>query len=308
MPMNKTVTDLGGRNVTMPYNVTRVAALVGPSYEKIFLLGGTDKIALMMPQTGAWALRTNPNVTKIPTTSSFQNPNVEDLLSRNIQVVFFWDYADPLASMTKAGIPVVEGSVSNGNPTSAEAFVNAQKKEMEMYGEVLGPSAKQKADAWCAYLDQKVDYVTSRTKNIPEDQRPTVYYVRGPDVLSTHGRNSNTEWLVEMAGGNFVSKNTTQEGLQTVTLEQVLQWNPDVIFMGRLNNTSAIVNNPNWANVKAVKDGKVYVNPDGVMYWDYGSESVLFMEYMAKTLHPDLFARLEHDLGGQGLLLQVLRL
>jgi len=288
-PATKTVTDLAGRAVVMPANVTRVAALVGPSYEKIFLLGQTDKIVLMMPQTWGWAVKTNPNITRIPTTSSFQNPNVEDLVSRNVQVVFFWDYHDPVTSMEKAGIPVITGSTSSGNPVSAEEFVNRQKQEMRMYGEVLGPEAKQKADAWCTYFDQKVEYVTSRTNDIPEDKRPTVYYVRGPDVLSTHGRNSNTMWLVEMAGGNYVAKNTTKEGLQTVTMEQVLVWDPEVIFMGRLDNKSVIVDDPKWADIKAVKEGNVYVNPDGVMAWDYGSESVLFMEYIAKILHPDLF-------------------
>lgn len=46
---NKTVTDLAGRTVEIPTDVQCVAALVGPSYEKIFLLGAQDKIALIPP-------------------------------------------------------------------------------------------------------------------------------------------------------------------------------------------------------------------------------------------------------------------
>ena len=45
--------------------------------------------------------------------------------------------------------------------------------------------------------------------------------------------------------------------------------------------------------MKAVKDGRVYVNPDGVMYWDYSSEGVLLMMFIAKTLHPDIFEDLD---------------
>jgi iron complex transport system substrate-binding protein len=45
--------------------------------------------------------------------------------------------------------------------------------------------------------------------------------------------------------------------------------------------------------VSAVKNGRVYVNGGGLMHWDYGSEGILLMEYMAKTLHPDLFTDLD---------------
>ncbi|ADK14782.1 MULTISPECIES: hypothetical protein [Clostridium] len=38
-----------------------------------------------------------------------------------------------------------------------------------------------------------------------ESEKPKVYYVRGPDALTSHGRNSYTEWYVEMAGGTLVT-------------------------------------------------------------------------------------------------------
>lgn len=290
---NRTVTDIAGRPVTLPANVTKAAALVGPSYEKILLLGATDRIALRMPMTDAWALKVDPMLKGYPTTASYSDPNIEELLSRGIQVVFFWDYPQPLAKMNEAGIPVVVTQLSTGNPSNAEDFIAFEKREVRLYGDTLGPDAREKADEWCAYLDAKVAYVTSRTANLTDDEKPKVYYVRGPDALTTHGKNSYTQWYVEMAGGNMVSKNTTKEGLQQVTIEQVLAWDPDVVFMGRMNNTSMIMDDPKWANVKAVKEGKVYLNPDGVFYWDYGSEGVLLMEYFAKTLHPDLFQDLD---------------
>ena len=40
-----------------------------------------------------------------------------------------------------------------------------------------------------------------------------------------------------------------------------------------------------WSEIKAVKDGAVCLSPGGVMFWDYGSECVLLMQFIAKTLH-----------------------
>ena len=42
--------------------------------------------------------------------------------------------------------------------------------------------------------------------------------------------------------------------------------------------------------MRAVKDGKLYVIPNGVFMWDLASgESVLLAIYLAKKFHPDLF-------------------
>lgn len=287
------VTDLAGRTVTVPANVTRVASLVGPGYEKMIMLGQTGKMVTRGSVSSPWALKVAPDLKNVPTVANAQDPNVEDLLSKNTQVVFFWDTKTPLEKMNASGLPVVVTQVGTGNPDSAEKFLSFEKQEVQLFGQVLGPEAKKKADDWCTYFDEKVKYVTSRTSNLTPDQKPKVYYVRGPDALTTHGRNSYTEWYVELAGGDLVTKNTEKEIMTSVTMEQVLAWNPDVIFMGRVNNTTLITDDPKWSQVKAVKDGKVYVNPYGVMYWDYSSEGPLLMEYIAKKLHPELFTDLD---------------
>ncbi|MDQ7095674.1 ABC transporter substrate-binding protein [Desulfosporosinus sp. PR] len=283
------VTDLAGRTVTLPADITRVAALVGPGYEKMLMLGQVDKLVLTMPISSKWAPVIAPALKSVPTTASFQDPNIEDLLNKKIQAVFFWDYKQPLDKMTAAGIPVIATQVTSGNPTSAKEFVEFQKREVQLFGNVLGPEAKKKADQWCAFLDEKVNYVTSRTGKLKAGERPSVYYVRGPEALTVHGRNSYTEWYIEMAGGDLVTKNTPKEIMDTVTMEQVLAWNPEVIFMGRVNNTDLIMKDPKWSKIKAVQDKKVFVNPNGVMSWDYSSEGPLLMEFIAKTLHPELF-------------------
>ena len=293
---NNSITDLAGRTVDISPDVHRVAALVGPSYEKVFLLGGLDKMALIppFPQQMPWAVKVIPNLTGIPSMASFQDPSIEELMNQKIDLVFFWDYPKPLDKMTEAGIPVLvtQPTTASAEAESIDQFREMIKSEVSTFGAALGSDSKVKADAYNQYFDEKVDKILKVTSAIPENERPKVYYVRGPDTLTTHGKNTYTQWWVNMAGGDLVSSGI-DEMVPKVTMEQVISWNPDIIVMGRVNSTSPVLNDPKWKDIAAVKNGKVYTNPEGVMYWDYSSEGVLLLEYLAKLFHPDKFADLD---------------
>jgi iron complex transport system substrate-binding protein len=294
---NKTITDLSGRTVEIPAPVNHVACLVGPGYEKVALLGELDKVALVSPnsKTMPWAVQVFPNLKNIPVMTSNQDPNLEELMKQKVDVVFFWDYPKPLEKMTVSGIPVVVTQLTlseSQRPKTIDEFRKTIKDEVRIFGVVLGPEARQHSDEYAAYFDQKADRILAVTSKIPENEKPKVYYVRGPKALTTHGNYTYTSWWVNMAGGKLVSHEISQQ-VPDVTMEQVISWDPDIIIMGRVNNTQLITNDPKWKEVKAVKNGKVYLNPNGVMYWDYSSEGILLLEYLAKTFYPDKFPDLD---------------
>ena len=141
-------------------------------------------------------------------------------------------------------------------------------------------------------MDETVGYVTSRTSQLSANELPSVYYIRGPEALSIHGGESYTRYLVDMAGGNLVSKEDP-EGLYTTTMEQVLEWNPEYIFMGRVDNIELVTEDPAFAPIQAVQNGNAYVNLHSVGPADYSTDCFLMMEQIAKTLHPDLFEDLD---------------
>lgn len=278
------ITDQEGRVVTIPANVTRVAAISGQAYEKLILLNQTDKIAVTMSAWTnlPWSSKIAPQLKYIPIED---DPNVEDLMSKKVQVVFCRSYDGTKEKLNSTNMVAVVTQKNSGNPDNVDSFVKYVKQEIALYGEVMGPDAKKTADEWGAYFDQKVSYVTSKTANLTDSQRPTVYYAR--DATTTQGKNSYPQFYVEMAGGKYISGDT--EGIETITPEQLLVWDPDVIFVGRVNSTDIIMNDSKFTNLEAVLNNKVYLCPLGIVYWDYGAEGVLLMEYFAKTLHPDLF-------------------
>lgn len=289
----RTIIDLRGRQVEIPADVQRVATFVGPSYDKTFMLGEAEKIVLLSFPQLPWAQKLNPKLAAIPTTPAYQDPNVEDILQANVDVVFYWHWPKPVEKMADSGIPVVCALGSFTQPGSIAEFINSVKEEVRLYGEVLGKEAQQRAEEYCAYFDETVQRVLSVTSTIPDSGKPKVYYVRGPNVLTTHGKSSNTRWYVEMAGGNLVSKELEIDTFGEISLERVLAWNPDIIMMGRLDSTDTIMHDPKWQTVAAVERKQVYVNPQGHFYWDYGSEGALFLLFLAKTFHPEKFTEID---------------
>jgi iron complex transport system substrate-binding protein len=293
-PPIKLIHDLVDRSVVVPSNVNRVGALVGPGYEKVLLLGGVNKMVCCGVTPMPWAKKFFPSLAQLAGTKNPQSPNIEELLKQDLDVVFFWEIPDVISQITRAGIPVVVTQLgSTTGPQTQQDFINLFKKEIKIFAEVLGGDAQKRADTYLAYFDSVVERVTSVTSQIPAAERPKIYYVRGPKALTTHFGFSNTYWFVNMAGGDMVTKDLTTGIVGDVSMEQVVKWNPDIIVMGRVASTDLIMNDEQWKDIKAVKNGKVYVNPQGAFYSDYGSEGALLLLYLAKTFYPDKFTDLD---------------
>jgi iron complex transport system substrate-binding protein len=290
-----TLTDLAGRKVELAAPIKSGVAIAGPSYEKIFMLGQATKLSgvhfVMIDRP--WVVETNPAVSRCTAIESPAEPNIEGLVALGADAVFFWDYEEPLAAMEQAGLPVIVVQNSSGNPTTVDEFIAYQKREVQVFADSFGEDAKKQAAAWSKYFDEKVAYVKQRVGDIPEAERKSAIYCYGEEGLGVFSTYSYPSFWLELAGGNNIADESGAEMDTVVTMEQMVAWDPDYIFMGRMENTDAVTGGAAWANMKAVQQGNVYLCPDGVMYWDYSSEGVLLMEYLAQKMYPDLFADLD---------------
>lgn len=292
----RTVTNADGTTIVVPAEVERVAALYGPSYEKIVLLGGEDKIVMrgfdnqsMWPWADVIYKRTK-EVPVIP--GSAQTPNTEDLLNNKVQVCFFWTTADQIKKMSDSGIPCVYSS------SGKQAF-DEVKNTLDIYAAVLGGDAPAKSKAYAAYFDKKKKFITDRTANLADSEKPTVYYaVR--KILQTAGKTSQIQDVVTLAGGRCVTAGLDIANQTDIPLEQLLDWNPDFIIIDHCGSTTLgsapaeqtlvdISGDARYQNIKAVQTNQVYISPTGVFFWDAGVQSILQLEWLAKLLHPDLF-------------------
>jgi iron complex transport system substrate-binding protein len=102
------------------------------------------------------------------------------------------------------------------------------------------------------------------------------------------------------AGGDPVWKNAElANSWNTVTIEQIAAWNPDYIFVvsyfSPVNDVVASLKaDPQWSELKAVKDNKIYGFATDVYSWDEADTRwILGLTWMASKLHPALFPALD---------------
>ena len=133
--------------------------------------------------------------------------------------------------------------------------------------------------------------VVSRVARVPMEQRPRVYYARGPAGLETGLRGSiNVEVLDFMGVRNVAAE--MEGGLATVSIEQVLRWDPQVIVTIDLQFAATVRDNPLWQGVRAVRDGRVHLSPKLPFGWvDFppGVNRLMGLWWLGKVIFPSLF-------------------
>jgi len=296
----RNVVDMAGRTVSIPVSPKKVATMQGSAYELLFMLGAKDQIGLVRSDHKALyplALLTNPDLKNYPAISGVgpQSPvNVEEFISKGVDLVIYWNIAQEIDKLNKAGIPVVIISELGFKPNNIDEALRDTTKQVAFLADLLGGDAPQRYEEWKKYFDQTVTLIRSRTLTIPEDKRPVVYWGNTWDtnILSTYTLNSRI-YEVALCGGKLVSVEKGGQFPET-TKEQLLAWGPDVIIVDNHgHNPGKIIEdlktNPDWSSMPAVKNNRLYRIPAGVFFIDKGTARPLCFYWLAKQLHPDLF-------------------
>jgi iron complex transport system substrate-binding protein len=291
----RVVIDRAGRKVRIPAVPQRIACIFGPSYEKLFALGGADRVSVVHNLLVPWNYELNPGLKQIPVVEDFTAPDVEQLLQLRTDLVIYHPFAKQIAHLSAAGLPVVVPYDGRKRQETLEDFIQDCYGQIRFYGEVLGGKARDIAEEYCAYVDERIRKVIAATAKIPTARRPRVFFVcgqvQGPSDTQT--RYSTAYWLVEAAGGTMLTHDESSYFV-SVTTEQMLLWDPDIILVSTLPSVDAFAGDPRWRGLKAVRENKVFMVPEGQFYWShFSTESFLCILYLAKIFHPDLFPHLD---------------
>jgi iron complex transport system substrate-binding protein len=120
---------------------------------------------------------------------------------------------------------------------------------------------------------------------------PLVYYGRGTSGLQTGGTGSINVEVLELLGARNAAAEA-RAGLVTVSLEQVILWDPEVIFTTDPNYWASVWTDSRWRSVKAVAAKRVYLSPHLPFGWfDFppGANRLLGMWWAGKLLYPREF-------------------
>ncbi len=291
-PGLKHVTDAAGRVVALPARVTRVADPWHANNAMVLMLGGADKIVAtsVQAQSQPWLRRLYPRIAQVPAAfNAAGDVNVETLIGARPDVILMaYDGTLPkwAGAVDSYHVPMVL------MPNSSLAGL---KTTARMTGEVLGEKESRVAAEYIRYFDDNIRRVTAITSQLPAAKRPKVLHTASAGILTVDGRQTVIDDWINAAGG--VNAADVVGNGRPVTMEQVAAWNPDVIIVGTApnpQNKQAILDDPRWRQIKAVKEGRVFVNPSGAYLWDrHSAEAALQVLWAAKTLHPAEFADLD---------------
>lgn len=184
--------------------------------------------------------------------------------------------------MGSVPVVVIQSSINATNYTPSIQFS----------GKLLG--ANDKADELVNFYNSVLQEVNGTVSTIPQNQKVRVYYAEGTAGLQTDPSGSPHSQLIDICGGINVAQVPIKQGngISSVNMEQVLQWNPDLIITNNQQFYNGIYTNSSWQNVKAVKDRKVYLAPTAPLGWfdrPPGVNTIIGIPWTAKVLYPDKF-------------------
>ena len=287
-PSTKEVTDMSGRKVTIPTKVNKVCSLSNNTTVDLYTLAPDKLVGLSFapkPDAKKYLGEKYFNIPVLGTTSD-KKLDYESVLKLKPDLIVCSDEDEiyPADDIQKQlNIPVVKVSTD----------LESTDKVYEFLGECLGE--EQKAKELADYSRKTLDNIKSLVKNIPEDKKVKVYYAEGTNGLQTDiSGNVHTEVLDFVGGKNVADISETKVGsMASVSIEQVLTWNPDVILEGATATKgdfyTNVFNDPNWANVKAVKDKTIYKTPAlpfNLFDRPPSAARILGVQWLANLLYP----------------------
>mgnify|MGYP000893316637 CR=1 FL=1 len=268
------LTDSFGREVNIPKQPETIVSLSPSSTEILFALGLGDKVIGVTD-----ACDYPEEALAIEKMGGYQGVNVEGIVAAKPDLII----ADSLTTKE-----VVEQLASLGLPVLAIRATTLE--EMLGHIELIGKAANVTAAAeeLTAALRGRLAAVSDRIKDIPDSERPLVFYEVWHDALMSAGPNTFISDAIVKAGGRNMAADASTDW-PMIDLELLLTKNPEVVLIGHDAQGPADVKaRSNWQTVAAVINDQVYsVNPD--LFSRPGPRLVDAVEEMAKLLYPDLF-------------------
>lgn len=282
------VTDATGRTLQVPANVARVfpagppAAILLYTLAPDLLLGWPranrpEECAYLLPDICA-----RGEVGRL--TGRGNTANLESVLALKPDLIL--DVGSTSTTFVSLASRVQE---QTGIPYALlDGRFDAVASTYRTLGALVGRQSD--AEKLARYAEDTLKTIQDRIADIPPEKRPRVYYARGPRGLTTAlGGSINVE-TIELLARNVAGDN--KGGLATVSIEQVLLWNPDVIVTIEQDFATSVTNDPAWTSVAAVKNNRVHLSPKMPFGWVDFPPSVnrlIGLWWLAKILYPDRF-------------------
>lgn len=301
-PSTVTITDHADREVEVPTNPKRVAVLgiyPLPSMLTVYL-DSCDSIVAMEP--GSMNAAKNgilsqlyPDITNITTDiMDGDDVNIESLLALKPDVVFYnaSDTQD-LEKLENAGLTAVAFSATKWKFNCTETF----NEWMNLLDQIYPEHAVNREELIKKYSTDTYNKIQDTVKNVEEKQKVLFLFQYDENTMITSSSKFFGQWWCDAVGAVNVAQDVPAEKTNAViTMEQVYEWDPDVIVITNFTQAKPddlynnAIGSDDWSNVSAVKNKRVYKMPLGT-YRTYtpSVDSPMTLEWLAQAVYPELF-------------------
>ena len=301
-PATKTITDMYGRQVTVPTTINRVLTTSPVEMELVYLIAPDKLAGLVFTFNGDPPLAPE-KYTSLPVIGGWygtQTGNYETFIAAEPDIILEGTETNIKERQEKFGsIPVVGIYAGSSLSNMSDDSLTKYESEIRYLGELLG--VQENAESLITYYKDAMNYVDKIVSGIPDSARVKVYYAEGKDGLLTDPVGSAHTRLLAFCGGENVADVILKPGMgqAETSMEQIILWDPDMIIIGRSSQAAlyqTVMTDAKWNQLRAVKNEQVSLRPDNPLSWFDGPPGpcqIVGMYWMVNKLYPDKTADLD---------------
>jgi iron complex transport system substrate-binding protein len=292
------IIDMSGRSVELQIPAAKVCAIGPGALRLACYTEAAGKVVGIENMEKRWGtgrpyILAYPELLEMPVIGQGgpdSTPDPEALLSIGPDVIFAAYLVDASKAnelQEKTGIPVVVLSYGE-----LGTFDQQLLDSITLVGQLTGNEARSREVV--NFIKGCQEDLNKRTSGIANNKKPTVY-AGGISMKGTHGIESTQVDFQPFTAINArnVMDETGRKGSVMIDKEQLLQWNPDIIFIdesGWQMVQEDYAKNPGlYTSLKAVQNGEVY----GYLPYNYYTTNVdtalADAYFMGKVIYPNSF-------------------
>lgn len=283
----RVLVDQVGREVILPKQVNKVVTLIPMSTAIVCSMKGEEKL-VGIDETSSrseFLLKVKLALKELPVVGTPWIINEEELIKLNPDVVITLPQTTKLIKrMEDLGIPVF---CLNMPAVECEQLPEV----ISLIGKVIGK--EEEAEALASYYEEKLEMILNITSELQMGEKPKVFLAIN-EGLTTHLA-PLTLSMMRIVGLQNVAENLswvagTGPPYTDVSMETLLKWDPSIILAFDKYTKDAVLSDPRFRDIDAVRNDRIYIIPSGCRSWILPeSESILGTMWLAQKLHPDKF-------------------
>jgi iron complex transport system substrate-binding protein len=248
----------------------RIVSLAPSNTEILFALGLGDKVVGVTD----WCDYPLEALEK-EKVGSYDTPDIEKIvaLTPDLILVAYGTTMDVINNLIGLGL-----TVFGIKTTDLDDVLN----DIKTIGEITDKEVE--AQVLTSEMESRIQAVTNQTEEL--EQRPRVFYIVWHDPLWTAGSETFIHELIEKGGGVNICQNIT--GYTTISIEEVVARNPEVIITSEWSFEWASNETGPLASTNASQSGRIYTCDDNLVQRP-GPRLVEGLEWFAHFIHPEIF-------------------